>query len=233
MCDVCVCVMCVRVRLAGTFFWTFFQCTIFIYGLILLRLTLVFALMLYRWHKLKVGQLPPQFPMTVRPDVTAADAVSILQKEGFDQMPVVNEAGDILGMVTEGNLSSFLLRGKVKKTDPVSKVLYKQFATVDTEMTLESVSRILDNEPFALVTSTTRCCKLWRDHPFPVSATASLCSGVAVTWHCSRCCSHVLLWYSAVSSPTQVETKKSIFSILTRIDLLDFIMKGDASGAHA
>lgn len=36
----------------------------------------------------------------------------------------------ILGMVTLGNMLSSILAGKIKLSDPVSKVLYKQFRQV-------------------------------------------------------------------------------------------------------
>lgn len=37
----------------------------------------------------------------------------------------------ILGMVTLGNMLACILAGKIKLSDPVSKVLYKQFKQVD------------------------------------------------------------------------------------------------------
>lgn len=36
----------------------------------------------------------------------------------------------ILGMVTLGNMLACILAGKIKLSDPVSKVLYKQFKQV-------------------------------------------------------------------------------------------------------
>lgn len=38
----------------------------------------------------------------------------------------------ILGMVTLGNMLSSVLAGKVRPSDPISKVLYKQFKQVGT-----------------------------------------------------------------------------------------------------
>ena len=47
----------------------------------------------------------------------------------------------ILGMVTLGNMLSSVLAGKVKASDPVSKVLYKQFKQVS------SFTYMLNNMP--------------------------------------------------------------------------------------
>lgn len=45
------------------------------------------------WAKLPVSSLPQKFPMTILPTVTCGDVVDILHREGFDQMPIVNESG--------------------------------------------------------------------------------------------------------------------------------------------
>ena len=94
--------------------------------------------------------MPQKFPMILDPSVTCEEATEILKREGFDQMPVVGEKGlvwsfplrfnplallsflglfllmgcyrTVLGMVTEGNLMSCLVKRKVAKSDPVSKV---------------------------------------------------------------------------------------------------------------
>ncbi|KAF3857251.1 hypothetical protein F7725_009110 [Dissostichus mawsoni] len=68
--------------------------------------------------------------------------IKILKEKGFDQAPVVDEAGLILGMVTLGNMLACILAGKIQVSDPVSKVLYKQF---------KQLSRILETDHFALV----------------------------------------------------------------------------------
>lgn len=86
-------------------------------------------------------------------------------------------------MVTEGNLMSQLIRNRVTKRDPVSRVLYKRFKKVascgcrwffyylllqiilslfilqvTTTTPLGEVSRMLDREHFVLVVSAQRCC---------------------------------------------------------------------------
>lgn len=136
------------------------------------------------WAKLPISSLPQKSPLTILPSVSCGDCVDILHREGFDQMPVVNENGEILGMVTEGNLMSQLIRKRVTKTDPVSRVLYKRFKQVTTGASLGEVSRLLDREHFVLVVSAQRC----------------------------------------FADKDKASTKTTIFSIITRIDLLNFIM---------
>jgi len=135
------------------------------------------------WFNMPVSALPQSFPMTLQPTVTCADAIDILHKEGFDQIPVVGEDGAILGMVTEGNLMAQMIRKNVKGSDSVEAAIYKQFRTVELTDTIGKVSRILDKDHFVCVVSHQKC-------------------------------------YTGKGA---VETKTTIFSICTRIDILNFI----------
>lgn len=46
-----------------------------------------------RWSKLKVSSLGLEAPLTVLPNVSCQEAVDIMKKEGFDQLPVVDAGG--------------------------------------------------------------------------------------------------------------------------------------------
>jgi len=136
------------------------------------------------WAKKHVSVLPQKLPMTVMPSVTCGDCVDILHKEGFDQMPVVGLNGEIVGVVTEGNLMSMLVRKKVSKLDPVQRALFKRFRTVNVDTPLGEVSRLLDRDSFVLVLSTQRC----------------------------------------YTGKDQLTSRSTIFSIVTRLDLLSYIL---------
>ncbi|RXN02855.1 cystathionine beta-synthase-like protein [Labeo rohita] len=64
---------------------------------------------------------------------------------------MVNKPWLILGMVTLGNMLASVLAGKVKPSDSVSKVLYKQFKQIRLTDNLGKLSRILETDHFALV----------------------------------------------------------------------------------
>eukprot|EP00055_Hartaetosiga_balthica_P018515 m.134658 g.134658 ORF g.134658 m.134658 type:complete len:530 (+) comp9662_c0_seq1:65-1654(+) len=135
------------------------------------------------WTNLPVSSIPQKTPVTINPDVSCEEAIKILKAEGFDQMPVVDAAGNILGMMTEGNLMSNLVKKRVSKTDPVRNVLYKRFKKVSLDTTLGAVTRHLEKEPFVLVTSQHR----------------------------------------SYESNDKMTEKETIFSIVTKIDLLNYI----------
>ncbi|MCI4393697.1 hypothetical protein PGIGA_G00160470 [Pangasianodon gigas] len=103
------------------------------------------------WWNLRLQSLNLSAPLTVLPTVSCQKTIKILKEKAFDQAPVVDEAGVILGMVTLGNMLASLLAGKIKPSDPVSKVLYKQFKQICLTDNLGKLSRILETDHFALV----------------------------------------------------------------------------------
>lgn len=103
------------------------------------------------WWKLNVSALNLLAPLTVLSGVTIQDTLDLLNREGFDQVPVVDDSGCILGMATVGNMMAKIVRNKVGPSDPVSKVMYKQFKQVHMNTSLGELSRMLDTDHFVLV----------------------------------------------------------------------------------
>lgn len=106
------------------------------------------------WSTRPVSDLQLNTPIVVGTSVTCSECVDILNKNGYDQLPCVNASGDIEGMVTLGNLTSQILSGRVQPTDPITKVLYRQFVKVSLSTQMGALSRIFDKDHFALVTTT-------------------------------------------------------------------------------
>jgi len=103
------------------------------------------------WWNLRTSALELNAPLTVHPDVSIQDTISLSDHEGFDQIPVVDEAGAVQGMATLGHMMSQIMKGKATFTDPVSKILYKQFKTVNLDTSLHKLSRMLDTDHYVLV----------------------------------------------------------------------------------
>jgi len=110
------------------------------------------------WWNSSVGDLPLPTPCTVTPDMSCEAVVKLLREEGFDQLPIVDEKGEIHGVVTESNMLFKLARvaGKDLKTMPVAQVAFKKFKEVGLSTKLWELSRILDRQPFVLVTASQR-----------------------------------------------------------------------------
>lgn len=82
------------------------------------------------WSSRMVSDLQLQTPFTCQPDLTIREAIHILREQGFDQLPVVDSENAVLGVVTEGNLTSKLVANRVRHSDPVTLCLYRQFREV-------------------------------------------------------------------------------------------------------
>jgi len=103
------------------------------------------------WEAKSVRTLELATPSTIYPSVSCGKAASILREQGYDQLPVVDKGGNILGVVTEGNLLAKITSGKVNPNEPVENVLYRQFKTVSLNTSLGKLSKIFDRDHFALV----------------------------------------------------------------------------------
>ena len=110
-----------------------------------------------KWAGHTVGMLKYSLPVTVSPKVPCKKAIEILQSQGFDQLPVVDAKGGVIGVVTEGNLSSHVLSGRVGANDPCEKCLYKKFNQVSSQTTLGELATMFDNTHFALITTNQQC----------------------------------------------------------------------------
>lgn len=54
------------------------------------------------WSTKRVCDLELNTPLTISNCVKCKDAIQLLKKEGFDMVPVTDDEGDIVGVVTEG-----------------------------------------------------------------------------------------------------------------------------------
>ena len=62
------------------------------------------------WADQKVSSLELSAPLSILPSVTVEQAVDIMVKEGFDQLPVITESGKIVGVATMGSLKAKLVK---------------------------------------------------------------------------------------------------------------------------
>lgn len=106
------------------------------------------------WHKKTVSDLKLKTPSTISPNVSCNDAVRILEEQGYDQLPVVDETGQVLGVVTAANLMAKIISNRVKRTDPISSMLYSQFKKVSLYTDLATLSNIFHKDHFAIVIAT-------------------------------------------------------------------------------
>mmetsp|Transcript_3648 Transcript_3648/g.6944 ORF Transcript_3648/g.6944 Transcript_3648/m.6944 type:complete len:529 (+) Transcript_3648:170-1756(+) len=103
------------------------------------------------WADLPVASLPLQAPMTVLSSVSCEETVQVMHQHGIDQVPVVEEDGEILGVVTEGTLMSSLVSRRLNSTDPVKNAAFGQFRELSIDSKLSDLERIFRYDHFALI----------------------------------------------------------------------------------
>lgn len=108
------------------------------------------------WAKKNVMDLgvTANSPITITPAITAAQAAELMSREGIDQLPVVDVSNNILGVITDGNLSNKLAAGRIKPSDSVVKALFTQFRRVSVITPLSELARAFDRDHFAIVLQT-------------------------------------------------------------------------------
>jgi cystathionine beta-synthase len=161
------------------------------------------------WASRTVGELGMATPITVTPGVTAAQAVQLLNANSIDQLPVVDEGNNIVGVVTEGNLTSRLMSGRLRPSDEVAKATFTQFRRVAVTTPLAELARAFDKDHFAVVVQTQRV--------YTGGGAGGAGSGKA----------------AGGGSGVGCVEKQVIVGIVSRIDLLRFITAGsgpDGSG---
>eukprot|EP00162_Nutomonas_longa_P005984 comp16600_c0_seq1/m.26754 comp16600_c0_seq1/g.26754 ORF comp16600_c0_seq1/g.26754 comp16600_c0_seq1/m.26754 type:complete len:159 (+) comp16600_c0_seq1:3-479(+) len=106
------------------------------------------------WSNKLVSDLRLATPITVAADITIGACADLLKTHSFDQVPVVDDQQQVLGVVTEGLITSKLLSGRYKADDPVSKILFKKHKQISPTTTLAELSYFFNREYFAIVVST-------------------------------------------------------------------------------
>jgi cystathionine beta-synthase len=105
------------------------------------------------WANHAISRLQFTPPVTVTTNVACKDAVDLLAKHDFDILPVCDESGKVLGIVSSGGMSAQLTRNTLSLDDPVEKAMYKNFKTINMTDKLSMLGRCFDKDHFALVTT--------------------------------------------------------------------------------
>lgn len=110
-----------------------------------------------QWKDATVGDLKLPDAITVSASTTCSAALQILNKGGFDQVPVVDEKKRMVGLVTVGSLLSKVTAGRVKGSDPVTEAMFhfdtkRDFVEVTPETKLADLNSFFETNSAAFVT---------------------------------------------------------------------------------
>lgn len=95
--------------------------------------------------------------VTVDGKTTCGQCIDLLEKHGFDSVPVVNDHKKMIGLVTVGNLLSKIASKRVTANDPVTAAMFKcarkhPFKEITADTPLADLAKFFDLYPAAFVT---------------------------------------------------------------------------------
>ncbi len=90
--------------------------------------------------------------LTIKDSSTIGEAIALMDKQGISQLPCLNSAGDITGLVTEKNLLRPVMMGEFGKDDNISLAFNQNYKVVDINELLSTVADALLQKDVALIT---------------------------------------------------------------------------------
>eukprot|EP01116_Phalansterium_solitarium_P025243 TRINITY_DN954_c0_g1_i1.p1 TRINITY_DN954_c0_g1~~TRINITY_DN954_c0_g1_i1.p1 ORF type:complete len:511 (-),score=250.78 TRINITY_DN954_c0_g1_i1:446-1978(-) len=112
---------------------------------------------LQQWDGATVRDLHLPDAISVQNTTTCAEAVEILNKGGFDQVPVVDASGRLIGLVTIGNLLSKIASKRASPKGPVTEAMFtfnvkRKFQDITMDTKLSDLQKFFDRNACAFVT---------------------------------------------------------------------------------
>lgn len=110
------------------------------------------------WARKRVADLELNSPITITPNLSCKEAIEVMSSQAFDMVPVQSENdGKVLGVLTEGNLTSMITQGRIQPDEPCVRAMYKQFKNVQLTTSLSDLATIFDKDYYALVVAEQKC----------------------------------------------------------------------------
>lgn len=103
------------------------------------------------WWNLTVSNIQLTKSVALKKDATCKETMNILQESMIHQIPILIENNKVQGVVTLDEILNNLILGKVNDEDSVEKIMSMKFPKIESSMTLGKLSRILENQKFAIV----------------------------------------------------------------------------------
>jgi len=110
-----------------------------------------------KWGGATIKELNLPDAVGVLPETTCKQGLEIMQKGGFDQVPVVDSKKKMLGLVTVGNLLAKVAKGRANPSDPITNVMFhfntkRSFKEITPDTKLSDLERFFETSSAAFVT---------------------------------------------------------------------------------
>ncbi|TKX27591.1 cystathionine beta-synthase [Elsinoe australis] len=164
----------------------------------------------------KIADLRLKPVVTISSTSSCSDAIETMREKGFDQLPVSSGATSRLcGLVTLGNLLSFISSGRASADSPVEDVMFDFRSLPEAEVNLKSITIETPEERKERVTSSETSSHPNRDSFFEITKDTKLSA-----------LSKFFEWNSAaIVTERQSDKHLKPIAVVTKVDLLTWFVK--------
>lgn len=89
-------------------------------------------------------------PLVIADKLKCREALKVLPENEHASV-VLDDKGEIDGIITPKSLLAATISGELKSNDPIKQMLTKRFTNVSYNTSLGTISRVLELEPYTLV----------------------------------------------------------------------------------
>jgi len=92
----------------------------------------------------QVRELMTESPRTVPPDASAVDAAKVMQNEDAGVVPIVEDDGRLVGVVTDRDIAlRVVAEGREPDSTKVAEIASQNLATVDPQQDIDEALRLM------------------------------------------------------------------------------------------
>ncbi|KAF4555501.1 Cystathionine beta-synthase-like protein [Elsinoe fawcettii] len=163
----------------------------------------------------KISDLRLKPVVTISSTSSCGDAIETMRDKGFDQLPVSAESTSRLcGLVTLGNLLSFMSSGRATGDTLVEEVMFDFRALPEVEVTLKNITIETPEERKERVTSSEKSSAPNRNSFFEITKDTKLSA-----------LSKFFEWNSAAIVTERQDKHFKAIAVVTKVDLLTWLVK--------
>ncbi|KAF2149940.1 cystathionine beta-synthase [Myriangium duriaei CBS 260.36] len=162
-----------------------------------------------------IGDLRLKPIVTVSSTSSCGEAIETMREKGFDQLPVAaGNTSRLVGLVTLGNLLSYISSGRASGESPVKDVMFDFTTLPEAEINLKSITIETPEERKKRVTSSEVASQPKRDQFFEITKETKLSA-----------LSRFFEWNSAAIVTDRTGDHLKPIAVVTKVDLLTWLVR--------
>jgi len=99
---------------------------------------------------LKANDVMTKVVVTVKPEILLKDAIRVLVGKGISGVPVVDDSGKVVGMLSESDIVNYMFSGNIS-TAVVSEAMSSNITSIPSNTDLDKVALLISEKKFRRV----------------------------------------------------------------------------------